>query len=103
MKQINVEKSIDTKPFQKNLPVILIGILGMLTIASVGMLHTNEKEFINVFLPLASNFQISLYDTVLYISYLFFGIITGLISDRLGKRKMFILIGSTGSALFSWL
>ncbi len=103
MKHINGEKSLEDNPFRKNIPIVIVGILGMFTIASVGMLHTNEKEFIQLFLPLASNFQISLYDTIFYISYLVFGIILGVISDRLGKRKMFILIGSVGSALFSWL
>ncbi|NPD89736.1 MAG: MFS transporter [Asgard group archaeon] len=103
MTNLNEPDNVYATESRKNLPIIIIGILGLFTIASVGMLHTNEKEFIEVFLPLASNFQISLYDTVLYISYLIFGIITGVISDRLGKRKVFILVGSAGSALFSWL
>jgi MFS family permease len=90
-------------PNRKNIPIFMIGILGLFTIASVGMLHTNVKEFIQVFFPIASNFHVSLYDTVLYISYLVFGLITGIVSDRLGKRKLFILIGSAGSALFSGL
>lgn len=103
MKNLNAQRSVETTHGRKNLPIVIIGILGLFTIASVGMLHTNEKEFIEIFLPLASNFQISLYDTILYLSYLIFGIITGLISDRIGKRKVFILVGSAGSALFSGL
>jgi hypothetical protein len=67
---------------KRNLSIYILGILGMFTISSVGMLHTNVKEFIGIIFPPVSNFQISLYDTVLYISYLVFGIITGIISDR---------------------
>ncbi|MHA1551617.1 MAG: MFS transporter [Candidatus Heimdallarchaeaceae archaeon] len=92
-----------TKKENSVFSIVILSFLGMLTLASVGLLHTNKPEFIEVIFPLVNEFQISLYDTVLYISYLIFGIITGFVSDILGKRKMFILIGSIGSALFSWL
>ncbi len=103
MNLLNNNKNKENFKQVRSLHVIFLGFLGMLTIASVGMLHTNVKEFLVTINPSVSTFQISFYDTVLYLSYLIFGIITGIISDRLGKRKIFIVVGSAGSAIFSGL
>ncbi len=97
-------KDIDDNKNQNNtVQVLLLGLLAMFAITSVGILHTNEKEFIQLIYPSISNFQISFYDTIIYISYLTVGIITGILSDRYGKRKLFIIVGSIGASLFSWL
>ena len=96
MNLLNNNKNKENFKQVRSLHVIFLGFLGMLTIASVGMLHTNVKEFLVTINPSVSTFQISFYDTVLYLSYLIFGIITGIISDRLGKRKIFIVVGSAG-------
>ncbi len=79
--------------------IVLLGILVLQTIVAVSILHVNEYEFIQLRFPALSNFEISLYDTVLYISYLIVGIIVGILSDRIGKRKIFIFIGSAGNIL----
>ncbi len=94
-------KSTDSKG--SNFPIVILGIIGMFTISSVSILHTNEKEFIQGILFSATNFQISLYDTVLYISYLIIGILVGIISDKIGKRKSFIIVGSVGATIFTGL
>ncbi|MCG3260662.1 MAG: MFS transporter, partial [Candidatus Heimdallarchaeota archaeon] len=92
-----------SKTRKSNLSIVILGIIGMFTISSVSILHTNEKEFIQWIQLSVSNFQISLYDTVLYISYLVIGILVGIISDKIGKRKSFIIVGSIGAATFSGL
>jgi MFS family permease len=81
-----------SKTRKSNLSIVILGIIGMFTISSVSILHTNEKEFIQWIQLSVSNFQISLYDTVLYISYLVIGILVGIISDKIGKRKSFIIV-----------
>ncbi|MHA1156309.1 MAG: MFS transporter, partial [Candidatus Heimdallarchaeota archaeon] len=72
-------------------------------ITSVAALHANEKEFIVKRFEGLSEFSVSLYDTILYLSYLIFGIITGILADRFAKRRIFILIGSAVSAVFLFL
>ncbi|MFX0172002.1 MAG: MFS transporter [Candidatus Hodarchaeota archaeon] len=78
--------------------VIVIGILALLTILAPALLHTNQYEFI------IQRFKVDLlnasyFDTALYTSYLITGIVTALLSNQIGKRKIFILLGSIGSAI----
>lgn len=79
--------------------IIVLGVLALLTILAPALLHTNQYEFI------IERFGIDLlsasyFDAVLYASYLIVGILTALISNQIGKRKLFILIGSIGSSGF---
>ena len=83
--------------------IILISILIMLVISSTALLHANEAEFILDRFEGVSTFSFSLFDSVLYASYLIFGPIAGLLSARKGKRKLFVLIGSAGTALSTLL
>ncbi|MFX0205077.1 MAG: MFS transporter [Candidatus Hodarchaeota archaeon] len=78
--------------------VIVIGILTFLTILAPALLHTNQYEFI------VQRFKVDLlsasyFDAALYASYLITGIGTALLSNQIGKRKLFILLGSVGSAI----
>jgi len=93
----------DKKQINPIFKVIFLGILTFLTITSVAALHANEQEFIVDRFVGLTEFQVSLFDTVLYISYLTFGIITGLLADRFAKRRIFILVGSAVSAVFLFL
>ncbi|MFX0137647.1 MAG: MFS transporter [Candidatus Hodarchaeota archaeon] len=83
--------------------IIYSGILVLFTITAVSILHTNEYEFIVLRFPWLNLFETSLFDSILYISYLIMGIIAGILSDRLGKRKIFAIIGSGCSIIFFWL
>jgi len=83
--------------------IIVLGILVYLTILAPALLHTNQYEFIIERFQIDSIFLTSFFDTSLYLSYLIGGIITALISNRLKKRKNFVLIGSLFSASFYFL
>jgi MFS family permease len=83
--------------------VILLGILTLLAITAAAILHVNQPEFILDRFVGISEFEYSLFDTILYLSYLIVGIVTGLMSDRWAKRRVFVLIGASGSILFYWL
>ncbi|TFG14975.1 MFS transporter [Candidatus Thorarchaeota archaeon] len=82
--------------------IILLGVLVLLTVSAAALLYTNEPEFILARFPQISKFQYSLFDAVLYLSYLIFGITTGIVSDRIAKRKLFITVGGLGASLFYW-
>ncbi len=83
--------------------IVLLGILALLTIISVSILHANEYEFIVIRFYGLTLFETSLFDSMLYMSYLIMGISAGILSDRFGKRKIFIIIGSGCSIIFFWL
>ncbi len=83
--------------------IILLGILTLLTIGAAALLHINQPEFILDRFSNVTEFEYSLFDSVLYLSYLIFGIITGVLSDRWKRRKVFVLLGTAGSVPFYWL
>ncbi|MHA2366068.1 MAG: MFS transporter [Candidatus Hodarchaeales archaeon] len=83
--------------------VIFLGILTLFTITATALLHTNQTEFILDRFPNITELELSYFDTTLYISYFLMGICIGIISDQLGKRRLFVIIGSLGSAVFYFL
>ena len=83
--------------------VVFLGLLTLLTISAASLLHVNQPEFILDRFAGISEFEYSLFDSTLYLSYLIIGISTGLLSNRWGKRRVFVLVGATGSMLFYWL
>lgn len=83
--------------------ILLSGILVLLTVSAAALLHTNEPEFILGRFPNVSEFEYSLFDSVLYLAYLIFGVILGILSDRIAKRRIFIVIGGFGGGIFYWL
>jgi MFS family permease len=80
--------------------VLVLGLLTLLTITSASILHANQPEFIFARFPGLSELDVSFFDTVLYVAYLVFGITTGIVSNRVGKRRIFIAIGTLGASLF---
>ncbi|MHA1207315.1 MAG: MFS transporter [Candidatus Hodarchaeales archaeon] len=79
--------------------IIFLGVLVFLTILAPALLHTNLDEFI----VQRFNLEIldaSLFDAVLYLSYLIVGVLSAVLSNKFGKRKLFISFGSLGSAIF---
>ncbi|MFW9964022.1 MAG: MFS transporter [Candidatus Sifarchaeia archaeon] len=83
--------------------VVLLGVLTLLAITAAAILHVNQPEFILDRFIGISQFEYSLFDSTLYLSYLIIGIVTGLLSDRWGKRRVFVLIGASGSIVFYYL
>ena len=79
--------------------LILSGLI-LLLITSLSILHTNEYEFVYVRFEGITLFQLSLFDTLLYAAYLIFGVVTGILSDRLGRRRIFVILGSLSSIVF---
>jgi MFS family permease len=79
--------------------IIILGVLVLITILAPALLHTNQLEFI-VFRFNASLLEASYFDTALYASYLIAGILTAVLSNKIGKRKVFILVGSIFSSVF---
>lgn len=78
--------------------VIFLGYLSLLTVTSTAILYANEKEFILDRFDISS-FELSLYDTTLYVAYFIAGIIIAILSDKFAKRKLFVIIGSIGSSI----
>ncbi len=91
---------------QKNntiIQVVLFGLLTFFLISSVSILHANQYEFIQLRFPGLSWRELSYFDSLLYISYLVVGILVGFLADQWGKRKIFVVLGSSGSIVFFFL
>ncbi|MBY8997106.1 MAG: MFS transporter [Candidatus Thorarchaeota archaeon] len=80
--------------------VVLLGILTLFAITATAILHVNQPEFIKYRFIGITDFEYSLFDSTLYLSYLIVGITTGVLSDRWAKRRLFVLIGASGSIVF---
>ena len=81
------------------LQLLVLGVSTLFMITAVSLLHTNQVEFLARFSGLTS-LELSYFDIVLYVSYLILALITGLLANKMGKRKIFILIGSGGASFF---
>ncbi|MFW9871009.1 MAG: MFS transporter [Candidatus Thorarchaeota archaeon] len=93
----------DTNALSSIRKITFLGMLTLLAITAAAILHVNQPEFILDRFVGITEFEYSLFDTTLYFSYLIIGIVTGLLSDRWAKRRIFVVIGATGSILFYWL
>jgi MFS family permease len=80
--------------------ILFTGGLTFLTITAAALLHVNQPEFILDRFSGISNFEYSLFDVMLYAAYLIFGIITGALSDRWSRRRIFVIVGASGSIVF---
>jgi len=85
------------------LQLFVLSAAGFFTVSSVSLLHVNQYEFIVLRFPNLSMLSVSLFDSVLYAAYLINGFLTGVISNRSGRRKIFAMTGSGGSILFFYL
>ncbi len=82
--------------------ILIIGILTLLSILAPALLHTNQYEFILERFTLGF-IDASLFDTALYAAYLSAGILLAIFSNKIGKRKLFVLLGSAGASIFYFL
>ena len=94
---------LDTETTKNSRNFIFLGILTLLTITGAAVLHVNQPEFILDRFSGISEFEYTLFDSVLYLSYLIVGILTGALSDRWKKRRIFVLTGTIGSIVFYML
>jgi MFS family permease len=92
-----------TDAARPSLQIWLVGILTFMTITAAAMLHVNQPEFILDRFTEVTDFEYALFDGVLYLSYLTIGLLLGVVSDRWGRRRLFVIVGATGSILFYWL
>ena len=99
----DVENSNSSIDWLNQREIAFLSVLIFPTVLAAAILHVNQYEFIFLRFPGLSFLDVSYFDTVLYSAYLTVGILTGALSDRLGKRKIFIVIGSLGSAISYWL
>ena len=85
--------------------VIYLGIATFFIITAVSLISSNKPEFVALKFSngIPNDLLISNYDTVLYLAYLIVGILSGIIANRSGKRKIFIMIGTFGAGLLFWL
>ncbi|MFX0103210.1 MAG: MFS transporter, partial [Candidatus Hodarchaeota archaeon] len=90
------------KPIKQS---VLSGMATCFTVISVALLSSNKPEFISSKLGgiKPTDLQITNFDTILYIAYLLAGILTGIISNRMGKRKLLVLVGTVGAAVSFFL
>ncbi len=93
----------EIEPVSTTNRVVLLGTLTLFAITAAAILHVNQPEFILDRFTGITGFQYSLFDTTLYLSYLIIGITTGLLSDRWAKRRVFVLVGASGSMIFYFL
>ncbi|MHA1994104.1 MAG: MFS transporter [Candidatus Hodarchaeales archaeon] len=82
--------------------ILIIGILTLLSILAPALLHTNQYEFILERFTLGF-VDASFFDTALYAAYLSAGILLAIFSNKIGRRKPFVLLGSAGASIFYFL
>jgi MFS family permease len=96
------EKETSKETFQTSSTrkILFTGGLTFLTITAAALLHVNQPEFILDRFTGISNLEYSLFDVMLYAAYLIFGVATGALSDRWSRRRIFVLVGASGSIVF---
>ena len=85
--------------------VIYLGLATFFIITAVSLISSNKPEFVGLKFTDGdvNDLIVTNYDTVLYLAYLIVGILSGIIANRFGKRKIFIMIGTFGAGLFFWM
>ena len=101
--QHETEPVVDTPQSERKKQIVLFGILTLFTITATAMLHVNQPEFILDRFVGITEVEYSLFDSILYLSYFIFGLMTGTLSDRWSRRRDFVLAGTIGSIIFYWL
>ncbi|NJD78493.1 MAG: MFS transporter [Candidatus Methanoperedens sp.] len=80
--------------------IYVIGFLTFLLMFSVTLIYPVQEEFVMERFNLKSLAETSLFVTVNLAAYVIFSLLWGSISDRMGKRKIFILAGFLGNSIF---
>lgn len=77
-----------------------IGILTFMLMFSVTLIYPVLEEFVMKRFRIESVAETSLFVSINIAAYVVFAIVWGSISDKIGKRKVFIIAGFLGNALF---
>lgn len=77
-----------------------IGILTFMLMFSVTLIYPVLEEFVMKRFRIESVAEASLFVSINIAAYVVFAIVWGSISDKIGKRKVFIIAGFLGNALF---
>ena len=79
--------------------IYLLGILTFLLMFSVTLIYPVLEEFVMERFSIESVAETSLFVSVNLAAYVIFSLIWGSFSDRIGKRKIFIIAGFLGNAI----
>ncbi len=79
--------------------IYLLGILTFLLMFSVTLIYPVLEEFVMKRFVIESVAETSLFVSANLAAYVIFSLIWGSFSDRMGKRKIFIIIGFLGNAV----
>lgn len=79
--------------------IYLLGILTFLLMFSVTLIYPVLEGFVMERFEVESVAETSLFVSVNLAAYVIFALIWGSISDRIGKRKVFIIVGFLGNAI----
>ncbi len=79
--------------------IYLLGILTFLLMFSVTLIYPVLEDFVMERFNVESVAETSLFVSANLAAYVIFSLIWGSISDRMGKRKVFIVIGFLGNAI----
>ncbi|MCZ7362487.1 MAG: MFS transporter [Candidatus Methanoperedens sp.] len=99
----NAAISVDLPPTQHkkeySRELFIIGILTFMLMFSVTLIYPVLEEFVMERFIIESVAETSLFVSVNLAAYVIFALIWGSISDRVGKRKVFILAGFLGNSI----
>lgn len=103
-KKTEIKSEVEKDRYVK-IQVIYLGLATFFMITAVSLISSNKPEFVQLKFTkgIATDLIISHYDTILYLAYLIVGILSGILANRTGKRKIFIMIGTFGAGLLFWL
>ncbi|MCX9074176.1 MAG: MFS transporter [Candidatus Methanoperedens sp.] len=79
--------------------IYILGLLTFLLMFSVSLIYPVMEEFVMKRFDIESVAETSLFVSVNLMAYVIFSLVWGSISDRMGRRKMFILAGFLGNSV----
>lgn len=84
---------------KNNREIYILGILTFILMFSVTLIYPAMEEFVMERFMIESVAKTSLFVSVNLAAYVIFSLIWGSISDKIGKRKVFIVLGFLGNAI----
>lgn len=84
---------------KNNREIYVLGILTFILMFSVTLIYPSMEKFVMERFMVESVAKTSLFVSVNLAAYVIFSLIWGSISDKIGKRKVFIVLGFLGNAI----
>ncbi|MCD4844320.1 MAG: MFS transporter [Methanosarcinales archaeon] len=95
-KENDIIPEIDKEGYRE---IYILGILTFLLMFSITLIYPVMKDFVMVRFDVTSVAETSLFVSINLAAHVIFSLIWGSISDKVGKRKIFIFTGFLGNAL----